>query len=253
MNYLTIGTLWKDEDDYALDFVKYHKKVGVEKFIILDREFNRINLLFQNDPDVEVIHFPEPGLHADAWAQLIGMSKGRTKWLACIDADECLVPSQTDDVKDILKNYEEFASLQINWRFFGSGGQEKKMPGSLYERFLMASLKEDGTNNHTQFICQPDRTLAQKTNDPHHPKLPKGEISVNTLKLPVKGPFSSPPLHDILWCAHYITKSKEEWAFKNAKGRADIFGEKMPFDLFYQLDKPGSVLEEKRVFDLWNK
>lgn len=252
MDYLTIGTLWKDEDDYALDFVNYHKKVGVERFIILDREFNRVKSLFKDDPSVEVVHFPEPNLHADAWAHLIGMGKGRTKWLACIDADECLVPVQTNDVKEILKKYEEFASLQINWRIFGSGGQDFKNTGSLYERFLMASLPQEGVNNHTQFICQPDRTMNKRTHDPHHPIVNNGEFSVNTNRSAVKGPFNKPPLHDVLWCAHYITKSREEWAFKNSKGRADIFGQKMPFEMYDLHNAVGNAVEERRVLELWN-
>ena len=29
--------------------------------------------------------------------------------------------------------------------------------------------------------------------------------------------FNVPPLHDILWVAHYTNKSREEWAIKNSK------------------------------------
>src|SRR5579871_4616539 len=117
----------------------------------------------------------------------------------------------------------------------------------------MRAAPNAGINNHTQFICQPDRTLALRTHDPHHPQLPDGEISVNTNKARVIGPFNVPPHHDVLWVAHYISKSREEWDIKNAKGRADIWGAKMPYDLFDQHDTFCNAEREDRVLELWNQ
>jgi len=253
MHYLTVGSCLKEEEDYMRDFVTYHRKVGVEKFVFLDRHYTKLANMFKDDKDVEVHHFPEPKVHAEAWAQLIGMNKGKTKWLALIDADQALVPVQTDDVREVLKDYESFASLQINWGTFGSSGHLTKTSGSLYERFLLRCEHSAGVDAHTQFICQPDRTLAEKTHDPHHPRLPKGQISVNTNKQKVDGPFNNPPVHDKLWVAHYITKSKAEWDIKNAKGRADIYGQKMPYDMFKEHDKFCNSVKEERILQLWNK
>lgn len=255
MRYLTLGSCLKNEEPYMMDFIKYHRYVGVEHFIFLDREYTPLAQLLANEPDVTIVHFPEgPGnVHAEGWARLIGMGKGQTKWLALIDADQCLVPVKQDDVREVLKPYESFASVQCNWHAFGSGGALTKEPGSLYERFLMRAKGSEGVNNHTQFICQPDRTLALKTHDPHHPRLNAGEISVNTGFQTVSGPFAVPPSHDVLWVAHYINKSKEEWLVKNAKGRADIFGEKMPSTIFDDYEKISNVEKEERVLELWRK
>lgn len=255
MKYLTLGSCLKQEEPYMMDFIKYHRYVGVEHFVFLDREFGPLSELLKNEPDVEIIHFPDvpENVHAEGWAKLVAHNQGKTKWLALIDADEVLVPEQTDDVKNILRHYEEYASLQINWKIFGAGGQDEKLPGSLYERFVMRAKNNEGVNNHTQFICQPDRTLALRTHDPHHPRLPDNESSVNTKFVKVNGPFSIPPVHDVLWCAHYITKSREEWQMKNAKGRADIFGQKMPFDMFDDHNRIGNAEREERVLELWKK
>lgn len=256
MFYLTLGSCLKNEESYMKDFVKYHRHVGVQKFVFFDRQYTGMHELFKDEPDVEIIHFPDvpENVHAIAWAQLINHNKGKTKWLALIDADQVLVPVQTTDVKEILKNYEEYASLQCNWHTFGSSGHLTRTPEPLYERFLMRAAPSAGINNHTQFICQPDRTLAQRTDDPHHPKLPANEVSVNTNKAIVpNSPFNSPPHHDILWIAHYISKSREEWDIKNAKGRADIFGQKMPYDMFADHDTFCNVEKETRVLELWQE
>lgn len=267
MTYLTLGSCLKNEEPYILDFVKYHRYVGVEHFVFFDREFGPLNKLLGNEPDVEIIHFPEiPGnIHQEAWGQLINYNKGKTKWLALIDADQVLVPVKTDDIKEILKDYEDFASIQCNWKTFGSSHLLTKEPGSLYERFLLRSKDNGIFNAHTQFICQPDRTLGIKTAEPHYPLLSSNEISVNTNKQQIDPnkivelnpntplSFNVPPLHDVLWIGHYTNKSQEEWIIKNSKGRADIFGAKMPMDLFDKYEESCNEEHETRVLELWNE
>lgn len=255
MKYLTLGSCLKQEEAYMVDFVKFHRSVGVEHFVFFDREYSPLTKLLGSEPDIEIIHFPDVpnNVHAEGWAKLIEYNQGKTKWLALIDADQVLVPVQKTDIKEVLTSYETYASLQCNWHTFGSSGRIEKGEGSLYERFLMRAKSEEGINNHTQFICQPDRTLALRTHDPHHPRLASHEISVNTNHgLINNSPFNIPPLHDTMFVAHYISKSKDEWAFKNSKGRADIFGEKMPFDLFDTHDTFCNVEKEDRVLELWN-
>lgn len=267
MTYLTLGSCLKNEELYMLDFIKYHRYVGVERFVFLDREFGPLSQLLSNEPDVEIIHFPDiPGnIHQVAWGKLIGYNQSKTKWLALIDADQALVPVKTHDVREVLKNYEEFASLQCNWKAFGSAHHLKKKPGSLYERFLLAAKHDSVFNYPTQFICQPDRTLAQKTEEPHYPLLPTNEISVNTDKQEIDTnktiamnpntprTFNVPVLHDIMWIAHYTNKSKEEWIIKNSKGRADIFGSHQPFQQFDEYDAECNAVREERVLALWNE
>jgi len=270
MHYLTVGTLWKNENSYAMDFIRYHRAVGVERFVIFNNADDGDYLLediMRNEFDVEIIRFAPAvtQMHQEAWGQLISYNQGKTKWLALIDADQCLVPVQTDDVRQILKNYEDFASLQINWKAFGSGHQETRSQGSVYERFMMTCQNDNEYNAHCQFICQPDRTLPIKTAEPHYPYLPANEIMVNTNKEQIDEnkqvslnpntplSFNVPALHDVLWVAHYTNKSREEWLFKNNRGRADIIGEKMPMTQFDEYEAQCNELVEGRPFELWSR
>jgi hypothetical protein len=241
--------------------------VGVEKFVFFDRKFDKLNKLIGHMDDVEIVHFPEhpENNHQEAWGRLIKHNQGKTKWLALIDADQCLVPVKTNDVKEVLKEYEDFASLQLNWKAFGSGWQDKKLPGSVYERFLLTSEPNSIYNMHCQFICQPDKTLPIKTAEPHYPHVASGEQMVNTNKQPIDTnyqcplnpgtplSFNNPPLHDIMWVAHYTNKSKEEWLIKNAKGRADIDGAFIPTTQFDEYESVCNEIQELRVLELWNK
>jgi hypothetical protein len=270
MRYLTIGTYWKGENDYALDFVKYHRLVGVEHFVIFSNSSEddySLEKLMEGQADVEIIRWStdDPQRHQAAWGALIAYNQGKTKWLALIDADQCLVPVQTNDVREILKGYEDFASLQLNWKAFGSGWQDTKLPGSVYERFIMTSENDGIYNAHCQFICQPDRTLPIKTAEPHYPLLPPGEVMVNTNKQPIDPTyqcplnpgtplsFNVPPLHDVMWVAHYTNKSQEEWAIKNSKGRADIDGAFIPTTQFDEYESICNQIKEFRPLEIWDK
>lgn len=253
--YLTVGCCLKGEESYILDFIAYHRAVGVERFVFLDRDYHPLHRMLDGQPNIVVLHYPEGQgrVHAQAWADLIFYNKAKTRWLALIDADQALVPVKTNDVREALHDYEGFASLQINWHAFGSGGAKVREPGSVYERFTRRANPGEPCNEHTQFICQPEHTLAERTDDPHHPKLPLGAVSVNTNKQPLDGPFNVPPLHDVLWVAHYINKSREEWEIKNAKGRCDIAGEAMPQNIWDEYEAIANAEDELRVLELWQK
>lgn len=264
MKYLTIGSCLKNEEDYIVDFIKYHRYVGVEHFVFFDRGYDKLHALVGHEPDVEIIHFPEvPGnIHMEAWGRLISHCQGKTKWLALIDADQALVPVKSHDVRRVLKDYEEFASLQINWKAFGSSGQMARQSGSVYERFTHVAPPHSKYSEVTQFICQPSRTLPIQTEEPHYPQLASNEVSVNTnrqviddkkiVPLNPRRPkiFQIPPLYDKLWVAHYTNKSYEEFLIKNAKGRADIHGAKIHLEQFKEYDSECTE-PESRVLKLW--
>ena len=59
MKYLTIGSCLKNEESYIVDFIKYHRYVGVEHFVFFDREYYPLYDLIGKEPDVEIVYFPE--------------------------------------------------------------------------------------------------------------------------------------------------------------------------------------------------
>jgi len=265
MKYLTLGSCLKNEESYIEDFIKYHRKVGVEHFVFFDRGFNELNKLIGHEKDVEIIHFPEieGNNHQEAFGQLIKYNQNKTKWLALIDADQALVPVKYKNVQNIMKEYEDFASVQFNWKAFGSNGAMKKENGSIYERFTKCAPINSKYSYPTQFICQPNRVLPIKLEEPHYPQL-SNEISVNSNKEEIdckkivpmnpKTPktFQIPALYDVMWIAHYTNKSYEEFLIKNARGRADILGSKIHLNQFNEYDAE-CIEEENKVLEIWNE
>lgn len=252
MKYLTIASCIKGEDDYIEDFIRFHW--FAEHFIFFDRDGENLTNKFKGRDNITVIRYPEPNTHHASHAAVVKNFQGFSRWIALIDCDQVLFSPTNDDVKVTLQEFEQYAQLQINWSSFGNNGHLTKTEGSVYERFIKCAALNHPTNNHTQGIIDVTRCRAIVPPDPHRVLVKPGQISVDENHRNVGDtPHISPPSQNKLFVAHYITKSKEEWDFKNQKGRSDIPGEKMPYSLYDQHNAYMNEVEDVRIRDFWLK
>lgn len=257
MHYLTSCSMVKQENPYIKDFVKIHRYLGVEHFLFFDREQNNLSEIFKHDKDIEVIYFPETPMtrHAHAWRDGVIHLTGKSKWVQFIDIDQVVVPKQVTDIKVMLQNYEKYASLGLNWHTFGNSGRETEPEEgiSTYEAYTMRAVDQTPINNHIQSIVQPDRVEQVIWNDPHHPTVKKGETQINSILSPFKGPFNVPPFQDIGFIAHYYTRSKQYWANKIAKMRADTGTAVGTMADFEHHQTYLNAVEDLTIKEIWNK
>lgn len=225
MFYLTSCSIVKDEDDYVQEFVDIHRFLGVEHFLFFDRSKNPLSEKFKDQKDITVIHFPEPKRHAEAWMEGAKYFNGKSVWTQFIDIDQVLVPKNTLDLKEMMKDYEAFPAVGFNWHSFGNSGHETEdFTQSTYERYTKRALGNAGINGHLQTCAKPDQIIqGQIFSDPHHAPLINGQLQCNEAKgaIPFNSPFNVPPIQNIGFIAHYYTRSREYWAKKIAKQRAD--------------------------------
>lgn len=223
MYYLSSCSIVKNEDNYIDDFVSIHKKLGVEFFLFFDRSDNPLSERYKGRSDIQVIHYPEPNRHAHAWRDGVKYFKGKSKWVQFIDIDQVTVPKQTNDIKVMLQGYEAYGSLGLNWHSFGSAGRETEPePGiSTYEAYTKRADGKAPINNHIQSIVQVDFAQSVIWDDPHHPTMNPKQFQFNERKQKFDGPFNIPSSQDVGFIAHYYTRSREYWAKKLAKMRAD--------------------------------
>lgn len=253
MHYLTVASCVKGEPDLD-DFILIHKLLGVEHFVFFDRDGDNLTDKFKGREDITVVKYPEPNLHHQSHLYVVNRFKGFSRFFALIDCDQVLFPVQTTDIKVALQEFEPYAQLQPVWQSFGNSGHEKRIEGSVYERFTKRAISEHGTNNHTQGIIDPTRCKSILGPDPHRCIPMDGQISVDENHRNVGiTPHIEPHTQNKLFVAHYITKSREEWDHKNAKGRSDIPGEKMPYDLYDQHNAYMNEVEDTRIKDFWEK
>jgi hypothetical protein len=254
MHYLTVSTCIKGEDDYIDDFIRIHKALGVEHLIFWDRNGENLTNRYKGRDDITVIRYPEPNRHHESHGILIKNFQNFSRWFALIDCDQVLFSPTHTDLKVALQEYEKYAQVQINWETFGDSGHLAKTEGSVYERFTKRARSDAGINNHTQGIIDASRCQPITPPDPHRALVKPGQISVDENHRDVGiTPHVSPHTQNKLFVAHYITKSQEEWGFKNKKGRSDVPGEKMPYDHYADHNSHCNEVEDTRIKDFWEK
>lgn len=255
MLYLSSCSIVKNEDNYIDDFVKIHRKLGVESFLFFDRSVNPLSERYKNEPDIKVIHFPEPNRHAHAWREGVKYFQGKSKWVQFIDIDQVVVPMNTLDIKVMLQDYEQFPSLGLNWHSFGANGRDTEPEAgiSTYEAYTKRADANAGINTHIQSIVQVEHAMPDTWHDPHHPILKPGMMQVNENKIPFTGPWNTPTTQNIGFIAHYYTRSRAYWAAKVAKMRADTGTQGGSVNDFDHHQSYMNVHDEFKVRDIWLK
>jgi len=255
MFYLSSCSIVKNEDDYIDDFIKIHKYLGVEFFLFFDRSENPLSKRFKGRTDIHVIDYPEPNRHAHAWRDGVQYFKGKSKWVQFIDIDQVTVPTFTDDIKVLLQSYEQNSSLGLNWHSFGSSGLEiEPTPEiSTYEAYIRRAQDSTPINNHIQSIVQVEHAEVKTWSDPHHPPLQYGKFQFNERKEAFKGPWNIPPSQNRGFIAHYYTRSREYWAKKCAKLRADTGTIGSTIEEFDHHQSYMNAVEDLSVKSLWDR
>lgn len=248
--YFTICTIAKDEDPYVDEFVDYHKLVGAEHIVIYDRSQSPLSTHFAGRSDMTVVAHPEPNTHQQAWSRYNAEFRNLSKWTAFIDIDQFLVPYEDHhDMRELLRDYENYAALAVHWQSFGSAGHET-MPNGVIENFLMRAKADHGLNGHIQTIAQSARCQAIPFGDPHRLVLNHGEIMVDENFRQVTNSIHPPPTQRRFALNHYITKSKEEFYRKIRRGRADIPGQ-MHDDTWIDLETFCNEERDERALSIW--
>lgn len=255
MYYLSSCSIVKNEDDYIDDFVAIHKYLGVEFFLFFDRSTNPLSERFKGRDDIQVIHYPEPNRHAQAWRDGVAHFKGKSKWVQFIDIDQVTVPMKTNDIKVMLQDYEQNPALCLNWHSFGSAGREHEPPKgmSTYEAYTKRAIGNAPINNHVQSIVQVEHATQNVWYDPHHPILFDGKFQFNERKQQFSGPFNIPSSQDVGFIAHYYTRSREYWAKKLAKMRADTGTAGGTMADFDHHQTYMNVIDDLSVKNIWDK
>lgn len=91
------------------------------------------------------------------YAHAIMANRGRTRWLALIDADEFLYSPVEDDLKAVLRPLEERPAVAVNWVNFGSGGHAVRPDGLVIDAYTEAATGDCILNRQYKSVVQPHR------------------------------------------------------------------------------------------------
>ena len=234
--YLAAVVIVKDEGPYLREWLEFHRLVGVQHVYLYDNgssdgteqvlsEFIRAGYVTRIPWSTFVRDGSPQRL---AYAHAISNFGPAWRWMALIDADEFLFPTEADNLTSVLPRFEHFPSLAVYWRTFGFSGHEKYPPGLVIENFTMRSPfpPEPGVKRSLlKFKSLVDPSRANAVVSSHVVKLENGFVGAyteNGTLVSADGDADRDRMEHAangqLRINHYYTKTKDGLERKLARG-----------------------------------
>lgn len=221
---LSVCAIIKNEAPYIIEWLEFHKIVGVERFYLYNNNStdNTIEILDSYVQSGEVILHDWPattGQQISAYQHSLIAYQTESEWIAFIDMDEFLFSTGKEDLKEVLKEFDGVSGVVVNMLYFGSSGHKARPDGLQIEHFTQRSADDFELNKMVKSIVRPNEVLAKNTphlfvpinnqyfftdenNEPFVLSQSK-EVSVQKLRI-----------------NHYYTRSKQEMKEKSMRGDA---------------------------------
>jgi hypothetical protein len=237
--YLAIAAIFRDEARFLKEWIEFHKLMGVEHFYLYNHlsKDNYLKILNQyiEEGSVELINLTQETitpqdfvtLQCNVYLNAAQKTKQDVEWLAIIDTDEFLFPMKETNLTHVLKNYDSFASLSVNWRIFGSGNVDIVMKENLQMDPLVKT------------IVKP--RYVETFINPHFAVLESGYAQVAEDYKFLYGPYSHFRSNEVLAINHYWAR---DWEFFNSTklSRAHIISS--------LLSKEDQVIKTKALIEI---
>lgn len=232
---LYIAAIIKDEYSGLLEWIAYHRVLGVTGFIIADngsRDGSK-ELLTSLARLGIVSTFEQPDLvnqkpQLPAYERILRSCPSGVDLLAFIDADEFLLPLTGDlTLTDFLASRfqdESVSALALNWSNFGSSGELFAEEGLVTERFTKRAPQPFNVHHNFKSIVRPQRV--SRFHNPHYADLRYGRyIDARGNDLTLHPKHGNGVSAEVLWNGvrvnHYAVKSLEEFLLgKHLRGSA---------------------------------
>lgn len=239
--YLSIVSVAKNEGPYLREWLEYHKIVGVDRFYFYDNGStdNTREILepYINDGTVVYRYVEGRYIQRLVYQDAIYRYRQHSRWMAFIDLDEFIVPTKSDSLPEVLRDYEMYPALVANWVHFDCGGHEKKPTanGGLVTANFTRARKDHNEDNgfhsdkgiksivnpakvityniHCGFYYDNQRAVTEK----FEPMVPAASMT---------GAHSS----EIIRINHYHSKSKEEYLSKINRNQGFVSAPTTQFD-----------------------
>ncbi|MEG4457132.1 FkbM family methyltransferase [Microcoleus sp. N9_A1] len=220
---LSVCAILKNEAPYLIEWLEFHKIAGVERFYLYDNNStdNPLDVVRPYIQSKEVVWHEwqiRPG-QVQAYDHCLKTYRHESEWMAFIDLDEFLVPTEQDDLKNLLEEFAEFPAVAVNWLIFGSSGHKNRPDGLQVENFSYRSEENLDVNRHVKAIVRPEATIC--ATNPHNFLYLSGQLAVTENKESVEGSFSQTHSVKKLRINHYMTRSLQESKEKMLRGIAD--------------------------------
>jgi hypothetical protein len=247
MDTIAICAIFKDEARYLLEWIGFHRMIGVDHFVLYDNASTDDGAaLIRRSPfarHVTLVDWPMPGGQLPAYADFIAHHARRFTWAAFIDLDEFIHPLETDSIRPLLPRYDGFSGVLMHWLLFGPSGHRASPPGLAIGNYPLRLPAEAPINQHVKSLTR-TRDLVSPHTTPHI-MVSTGPVCTTRGERAAAHARQDPPCHAAVVVNHYLTRSAEDWQAKVARGRADV-ARPFPVDQFDHIARDAQV-EDRRI------
>jgi len=246
---LGITTIQRDRAPWIKEWVMFHYLVGFRKFYIFldnctdDSKKILTNLkkaidikVFTTDPELKT---PQLQCYQDSYEKY----GHEVDWMAFIDGDEFLFPTQETSMEAALKEFsgKEISALGVYWVCFGSSGHINEPQGLIVENYKFRAKDGYHNNRHIKSIVRGGLGNSVQAGDPHCFQTPKGTYDEN-LRQVTKGWTDYEPTYKKFRINHYVTQSRSFFLnFKSKFKPPD--GAQMRDEAFWEEHNKNEVLD----------
>jgi hypothetical protein len=159
---LAVVSIQRNRAKWLKEWVLFHHLVGVSSFYIYLHKCtdNSKEILATLSKDMDIkIHIVNDDLHQPQLASFnhAYQTYGNTAdWLAFIDGDEFLYPTNTGSLLDVLAQYQyaDMSALGVYWQCFGSNGHVQDPNGLIISDYTRRAPLSFESNSHVKSIVR---------------------------------------------------------------------------------------------------
>ena len=248
MHYFAIGGVFKNEGHILKEWIDHYTYHGVEHIYLIN-DFSTDNFLETLQPYIDKkivtlynnkISNKFPDRQGYLYNLYFNDILKNSKWFGILDLDEFLYSPLEIDLKNILKKYETYNLLHINWVHFGSSNFDNQ-PNNVVSNFVYRgdynSIKNgpNGRYNSHKSIVKTDGDVKLSLHTHTFNGINFGKnVSFNEENTP-------------LLINHYAVQSKEYWKkIKMTRGDCDFYYDQKKWERNMQLFKDMDIND---IFD----
>lgn len=250
-NDIYIATIVKNEGSYLKEWLEYYRMLGISKVVIFDNESTddtaAILANYIKEEFVDYYLIKGKKRQVDAYNLALAKYYNKAKYIAFIDADEFIVPTNgnnlAQEIQTAFTNLKNPPAIALNWRIFGSSHFQKKPEGLVIENYTHCSETDYASNYYIKSIFDPRRTIASL--NPHYLAYPNNMHALSLNGQTVDEAYNFEIVMNPLHINHYFTKSKEEFLLKIKRGKADV--DDIREEKEFEVEDRNEVLDESML------
>jgi hypothetical protein len=243
---MTIGitSIQKNRNPWILEWLAFHMLMGVDSFYIYahqctDGMVDTLLKLSNNYPinvfAIDTNDSPQLAAYQHSWN-----THGKTlDWMAFIDGDEFLFPTQSKTISDALSHFEKhiLSALGVYWVCYGSNGHMTEPDGLIIENYPRHSSNSFYANRHIKSILRGGQNAELCRSHLFNTELGTFDEKLRPITHGLMSELE--PSYEFFRINHYVTQSYGY--FKNTKqnsGQADLPTNSLrPDDWFFTHDR----------------